>query len=73
MRGVSQTRRRLGRLDVVIDGQLKEPMSVPHHALAEQRAPHLEHQLVVVLEGIPNHAQPIGRAQLLGLVPLVGG
>jgi len=31
------------------------------------------HKLRGIAQGVPNHVQPVGLGQLLGLVPLVGG
>jgi hypothetical protein len=50
VRGIAETRRRVGRVGMRGRGQIEEPVGRSDVTLAEQGASHLQHQLVIVLE-----------------------
>ncbi len=70
MRCVTEARRRLGRLGMVLDGRLEVPARLREAPLPEERAPDLQDQVVILVESqgadaleAPQTAHPVPKLQ----------
>ncbi len=55
VRRVAQTRGSLGGRGVELHGDLEEPPGVPQHALPKERAPDLQHEIVILTKAEGQH------------------